>query len=343
MVGRKSLGVGSVALAVASTLLACGQGRGSASEGTPEATGAQRASLVVASTTRLAHGDPKATPAETLGYRAAVSERIAMGAPAVTVDARGTVYVLDALKGRVMRMVRGEPMLPAVENLPKDVDDLAVGPDGAIAVRRSVKPEVLVFSASGAKVGAVDTGAVEVSDGIALGLSRRVLVTSADQETFFFGSPATPQVAEAVRANKREGAVLLADGRGVVGVRRDDGVVELRVVANDGDQEHRVQKTVELGAASSVRIVGANGSVVCTRIEHGSQAASGEIVVDREAACVDVLTGRSLLRVKLPGVGTYVPRHELAFAGGTLVHLRPTDEGLELTTWSTEAAMGGAR
>ena len=135
MVGRKSLGVGSVALAVASTLLACGQGRGSASEGTQEATGAQRASLVVASTTRLAHGDPKATPAETLGYRAAVSERIAMGAPAVTVDARGTVYVLDALKGRVMRMVRGEPMLPAVENLPKDVDDLAVGPDGAIASR----------------------------------------------------------------------------------------------------------------------------------------------------------------------------------------------------------------
>lgn len=346
MVDRKQLGIvtfAPMALVACATLVACGQGRGS-DVGT-EATGSQRARLGAdgATTVRLSHGSPTATGPEALGYRAAAAERLAMGAPAVAVGPRGTLFVLDALKGRVLRMTRGEPMA-AVENLPKDVDDLAVGADGAIAVRRSVRPEILVFTPDGRKVGSVDTGAVETTDGFTLGPSRRVVVTSPMQETFFFGSPATPQLGEAVLANKREGAALLPNGEGVVAVRRDDGVAELRVVSNDPavDQAARVKTTMALGAASSVRVVGVNGSVVCTRLEHASQAASGELVVDREAACVDVLAGKTLLRTKLPGVGTYVPRRELAFSGATLAHLRPTDEGLELTTWSVET-VGGAR
>ncbi len=339
MVGRKRFGIqGFAAFAMCASSVgaaACGQGRVDEA-----AVSTQRANLGIesAQTVRFSHGNPSSTGAESLGYRKAVSERIAMGSPAVAVGPKGRVYVLDALKGRVMRMVKGEPSA-VVENLPKDCDDLTVGADGAFAVRRSVKPEVLVFAPDGTKIGAVDTGAVETSDTITLGRSRRVVVTSPFQETFSFGSPSVPQVGEAVLANKREGAAFLPNGDGIVGVRREDGVVELRVVSQN-DQEKRVVKAVSLGKGSSVRIVGSNGSVVCTRIEHASEGAGGEVVVDREAACVDVSSEKSLLRVKLPAVGTYVPRHELAFAGSTLVHMRPTDEGLDITSWSLE---GGAQ
>lgn len=363
MVGRTRLGIVAFArlslalscsCSVSLVTLGCGQGRGS--DGSAEAAGAARAGLGVegaaltAHVTRLPHSRPATrrepnTPTtsssepSSIGYRPAVKEHLAVGAPAVAVGPRGTVFLLDALNGRVMRMTRGEAV-PAVENLPKDVDDLAIGPDGAIAVRRSVRPEVLVFTPDGRKVGSVDTGAVETTDTLALGPSRRVVIVSPFQETFFFGSPATPQLPEAVVANKREGAALLPSGDGVVAVRRDDGVVELRVVSNDPsvDQAARVVRATALGAASSIRVVGAQGNVVCTRIEHASQAATGEMLVDREAACVDVDSGKTLLRTKLPAVGTYVPRRELSFQGVTLAHVRPTDEGLELTTWSLETA-----
>lgn len=332
MVDQKRLGIGG--FAAIALLAACGQGRSS------EATAVQRANLGAdsAPTTRFAHGDPSATAGDTLGYRASVPEHLAMGAPAVAVAPNGRVLVLDALKGRVVRMVKGE-ISPVVENLPKDVDDLAVGPDGAFAVRRSVKPEVLVFAPDGKKIGAVDTSAVETTDAIALGLSRRVIVTSPFQETFSFGSPSFPQLPEAVLHGKREGVAFLASGEGIVGVRRESGALELRVVSQ-GDQEHRIVKSIALGEGSSVRVVGSNGSVVCARIEHASQGADGALQVDREAACVDVTTEQTLLRTKLPAVGTYVPRRELAFSGSTLVHMRPTDEGLDITTWSLE---GGAR
>jgi hypothetical protein len=311
-----------------------------------EATGAKRSGLALEGafiTTKLAHGSPGTTGPEALGYRRAVTEHLAVGAPAVAVGPRGSIFVLDALKGRVMRMTRGEA-IPAVENLPKDVDDLAIGPDGAIAVRRSARPEVLVFAPDGRKVGSVETGAVETADTLVLGPSRRVAVVSPFQETFLFGSPATPQLPEAVLANKREGAALLPSGDGVVAVRRDDGVAELRVVSNDAsvDQAARVLGTTALGVASAIRVVGAQGNIVCTRIEHASQGATGEMVVDREAACVDVIAGKTLLRTKLPAVGTYVPRRELSFQGATLAHLRPTDEGLELSTWSLETAQAAA-
>lgn len=358
MGSRKVFGIGTFTqgasvLALAScaiALPACGQGRGepSRAQESVEVSTTQAKLDVAGQTVRYAHGVPSATGKEALGYRKAVTEHLAVGAPSVAVDAKGRVLVLDALKGRVLRLFRNE-VEPVVTNLPKDCDDLAVGADGAFAVRRSVKPEVLVFAPDGRKIGSVDTSAVETTDSIALLASRRVAVTTPFQETFAFGSPSFPQVPEAVLHGKREGAAFLPNGDGIVAVKKDDGVLELRIVANgasaEAAQETRVKKAVSLGTGSSARIVGSNGGVVCARIEHAHEGAGGEVLVDREAACVDVVAGRTLLRTKLPDVGTYVPRHELAFRGSTLVHMRPTDDGLDITTWSLEAGsnVGGAQ
>lgn len=272
-----------------------------------------------------------------VGLRPAVPERAAFGAPAIAVGPGGQVFVLDAVNARVVRVDRGEA-IPVAE-VPKDADDLAIGPDGAIAVRRSVRPEVLVFDPDGTPAGRLDTSAVESAESITLGLSRRVIVTTPFQETFALGSPSFPQLAAAVHVGKREGAAFLEGGAGVAAVRRDDGELELRVSSPRGSTR------LALGRGDAARVVGASGSIACARVEHVSQrSASGAedapIEVEREVACLDVATGRSALRVRLPAPGTYVPRRELAFAGTTLAFAHPTDDGLSITTWTVEA---GAR
>jgi hypothetical protein len=285
-------------------------------------------------TTTLAWGSAPGA----IGLSAAVTERAALGAPAVAVSPDGVVLVLDAQNERIVRL-SGRGAVP-VANVPKDADDIAVGPDGAFAVRRSVKPEVLVFAPNGASIGAVDTSAIESVDTIALGLSRRVVVTTPFQETFTIGSPAVPQLAAQIRAGKREGAAFLEGGRGVVAVRRSDGELELRVIDPAAAQGERVVARHALGKGASARVVGASGAAVCLRIEHLSEGQGGAVQVEREAACLDATTGRTLLRTRLPAPGTYLPRRELAFAGRTLAFAHASDEGLAITTWTLE---GGVR
>lgn len=301
--------------------------------GPTERTGASRAALASGETVQVAWGaGPNA-----VGFRPAVRERAALGAPALAVGPGGRIYVLDAVRGRVVRLEG--PEVVSLAEVPKDSDDLAIGPDGAFAVRRSVKPEVLVFGPGGERVGAVDTSAVESVDGLALGLSRRVSVTTPFQEIFLLGSPAAPQLAGQIWANKREGAALVSGGRGVVAVRREDGELELHVVSQ-GEAEGRVVARHALGKGTAARIVGASGEAVCVRVEHVSEGTGGAVAVEREAACLDAATGATLLRTKLPPPGTYVPRRELAFSGRTLAFAHPTEDGLSVTTWAVE---GGAR
>lgn len=289
----------------------------------------------VASTTRTFRWGDGETQ---LGFKKAVTERLAMGAPAIAVGPTGQVFVLDALHERVVRLDRTE--VNFVAKVPRDADDIAVGSDGTIAVRRSMKPEVLVIGPGG--TGSVDVSGVEDIDAIALGKSHRVVVTNAFQETFQFGSPHAPQLPAFVRETKREGAVLLADGSGVVAVRSKEGELEIRVVAqaNDKEEKPRVVARHSLGKGSAARIVGTNGRIVCARIEHVAQDAQNVLVVDREAACLDSKTGQTMFRTKLPAAGAYVPRRELTFSGSTLAFAQPTDDGLSVTTWKIE---GGAR
>lgn len=258
----------------------------------------------------------KTTQPLRVGFVPGGRDQAARGAPAIAVDAQDRVFVLDAVNGRVLRR-EGEELV-RVADVPRDADDLAIGPDGAIAVRRSVKPEVLVLDARGNRVGVVDTSAIPEVDGIALARSRRVIVTTPFQETFSIGSPAMPQLPAAILASKREASV--------VGVRGDDGTIELR----SGDAR------VPLGRGDAIRVVGTEGDIACARIEHVTTDDEGALRTKREVACVDVAHARTLLRRALPDPGAYLPRRELAFAGTTLAFARASEAGLELTTWRIE-------
>jgi hypothetical protein len=257
--------------------------------------------------------------AKATGFVRASTERAARGAPAVAVDRDGRVFVLDAINARIARVADDD--LVDVAEVPPDSDDLAIGPDGAFAVHRSVKPEILVLDPEGRKVGVVDTSAVADVDGIALARSRRVLVTNSFQETFSLGSPAMPQLPSAILDGKRENDVQA--------VRTESGNLELR--GADGATR------VRLGPGDAARVIGTSGDLVCARVEHVIQREAAEAIrVRREAACVDMRTGRVALRVDLPPPGAFVPRRELAFAAHTLVFAQPTDRGIELQKWSVE-------
>lgn len=321
------LGIVSLGLVLA----ACGQdGRDKAEE-----TSTAPAALGVAIGARtIPWGDA------TLGFQPAGTNSAALGVPAVAIG-RGGLYLLDALHGRVVR-VDGDK-LTKIASVPVDSDDLAFGPDGAFAVKRSIKQEVLVFGPDGAPAGRVDTGALDAISTITLGRSRQVLAQNGFQETFSFGSPSVPQLPAQVLAAKREGSSFLSSGDGVVAIHTDAGELELRTVPAGGREAARrnaVPKTVSLGKGTAARVVGTSGSLACARVEHVTQEASGALVTAREAACVDMNDGRVVLRTALPAPGAYVPRRELVFANGMLAFARPTEAGLELQTWKID---GGAR
>ena len=270
----------------------------------------------------------RSTQALRAGFIAGKTEQAARGAPAIAVHPDGHVLVLDAVNRRIARVSGAE--LVKVADVPGDSDDLAIGPDGSMAVRRSVKPEILVLDPQGGHVGVVDTSALADVDGIALGRSRRVIVTTPFQETFSLGSPAMPQLPAAILASKVEGAATLASGAGVVAVRTDAGDVELRA----GDARHTV------GKADAGRIIGASGEVACARLEHVAAGPEGEVQTRREAACIHMASGRTVFRRALPPPGDYLPRRELDFRGSTLAFARSVDGRLDVTTWTVE---GGAR
>lgn len=300
----------------------------------PTATGTSRSSLTTGTTQLVAWGDGPAA----LGVRTAQPERAAFGAPAVAIGPRGEVFVLDALKERIVRV--GREITPSA-TVPRDSDDLAVGTDGAFAVRRAMTSKILVLDPAGQRIGEVDAHGVGDVDTIALGPSRRVTVHTAFQETFQLGSPSVPQLAQGIARSRKVGSELLANRDGLVVVAQD-GAVELRVMKQAADQEGHAEAraTWPLGRATGAHIVGVSGAVVCMRLEHVDTAALGPVAVSREARCVDASSGATVFRTELPAPGLYVPRRELTFARGTLVFAHPEREGLRLTTWTVE---GGAR
>lgn len=273
-----------------------------------------------------------------LGLRAEVSERAAFGAPAVAIGPGGEVFVLDAVKQRIVRIGRE---VTALATVPRDADDLAISADGAFAVHRAMTPKILVLDPAGQRIGEVDSQGVGDIDAIALAPSRRVVVRTAFQETFQLGSPSVPQLPQAIARSRKVGAELLAGGDGVVVVAKD-GVAELRVMTQAADQEGHAEAraTWPLGHATSAHVVGASGRTVCMRIEHVDTTAEGPIAVSREARCIDTSSGATVFRTDLPAPGLYVPRRELTFSRNLLVFAHPEKEGLRVSTWAVE---GGAR
>ena len=278
----------------------------------------------------LAFGDK----AGEVGFAAALPERAAMGAPAVGTLPTGELLVLDALHSRVLRVEAGGAVRE-VARVDRDADDLAVGPDGAFAVKRTTTPKIVVYTPAGARQGELDYRILQDAERIELGASRRVTVVSAHQERYLLGSPTFPLSPAEVLHSKKEGVATRADGAGLAVLRAPDGLLSLVAVRHDAEQERTVEVgRVAIGRGASARVVGVTGNVACLRVETLEDTAA--VSVHREAVCVDASTGAVVFRTDLGAPGAYVPHRELTFARGRLTFAKPASAGLEVATFAVE-------
>lgn len=287
-----------------------------------------RAALHADGSLTLAFGDK----ANELGFAPALPERAAFGPQAVGTLPGGALLVLDAVRGRVLRVEAGGAVRE-VAKVDRDADDLAVGPDGAFAVKRTTTPKVVVYTPAGARQGELDYRILQDAERIELGASRRVTVVSAHQERYLLGSPTFPLSPAEVLHSKREGVAERADGAGLQVLRSDDGQLSLVAVRRDAEQERTVEVgRVAVGRGASARVVGVSGNVACLRVETLEDTAA--ISVRREAVCVDASTGAVVFRSDLGAPGAYVPHRELTFSRGRLTFAKPTSEGLQVATFA---------
>lgn len=272
-----------------------------------------------------------------LGYLPAQPEQLAEGPSAVAVAPDGSVVLLDRLRERLLRLVGGE--ITVLAKVPRDAEDLAAGPDGALAVYSPLRARVWVRDDQGQPVGEMKVPRVmrQVRE-ISLGPSRQVLLGDAHQHSYVLGSPSVPQTLEALLHGARRGAVILDDGTGVVGRLLPDGRPELQLVEAGPDRQ-RIRARFSLGGpALAVRVMGRAGSAVCARIERQGQGEGPALAIQREVVCLHMPSGEELLRRDLPPPGTYHPRRELAVGGSPprLAVITPEPRGLRLQIWPLE-------
>jgi len=223
------------------------------------------------------------------------------------------------------------PQVAAV--VPEDAEDLAVGADGTLALYSPWRARVWVYG-GGAPVEMAVPRLLRGIRGVALGPSRQVLLHTAYQETLSLGSPSLPQTPEAILAQKREGEVLLADGRGVAVRLQGDGRPEvlLRWPGERLDTAARFPLPERVLAA---RVVGAADRAVCLRLEQVDvRAAAGPgFTVQRQVVCHDVDSGARLLQRDLPAPGRYAPPREVAVGGvpARVAFMEAAREGLRVT------------
>ncbi len=276
-----------------------------------------------------------------IGLRPNASDHLAQGASAIALAPNGEVDVLDGVNARVLVIGKDGATRTAISNLPADADDIAVAPDGAIAVYGALTQKITIFDHGQRAQEIAIPRVFHDVDRISIGPSRRVGFRTGLGETLTLGSPSFPLPLDVTLASKREGAAILRDGTGVRGeVTRDqDGHPHAALVrvARGGGERAEVVGSYALDA-DALHVVGAVGSVACARLEHVSDS-SGAILVKREAVCVDMDSNREMLRVDLGVPGMYTPRGELAVGGApaVLAFAHPEDDGLRITTY----AIGG--
>ena len=280
-----------------------------------------------------------------VGHRATQPEGQGEGAPAVAVGPDGHVFVLDRLNGRVLEIAT--PAGPPVEvaSVPDDVEDLSVGPDGALAVYSPVRAKVWLKEA-GRDAGEVTIPRVlREARGILLGGSRQVFVHTAYQESYRAGSPAALRSLASVLASRQEGEFQLPTGEGLA-VRVVGGQAELDVI-REQERAEVVARHAIPGPALAARVVGATGGVACVRLDQPASHAPGQAVaIDRRVVCLDVVSGRVVLERGLPAPGWYVPRREVAMGGGSaprLALLHPEKEGLRVFTLAVPPSRSGGK
>lgn len=280
-------------------------------------------------------------PWSILGYRAPGPESQAAGPSSLAVGPSGKIFVLDALRARILEV--GSAGVKVAAKVPATVEDLAVGEDGAFLVYSPLRARAWIFDAEGAPAGEVRVPrALRLIRGLSLGKSHQVFVHDAYQQTLRLGSPATAQTLPAMLHSRREGAFFLDAETGVVALRDEEGRAEVRLVSSRTGRSVVKRRIPLADKVLAVRIVGVTGGVICLRLEQSaSSEQKGPLRLQRQALCVDAKSGQELLREPLPPPGDYVPRRELALGGDPLrlVQISPGREGLALRSWS----VGGAR
>ena len=261
-------------------------------------------------------------------------DRRAAGPSAVAVAPDGAVLVLDQLGQRLLQ-VTGHSV-GALASVPTGAMDLALAADGAFVIHDRLRSLVRIHGPEGALLGELPVPRVlEAVVGVALGPSRQVWLQDAHQQRYLLGSPSAPQTLEAVLHSQRAGQYVLPGGEGLQVRVGEGGVTELWLVRRGGTRD-RVVRTLRLaGKALAARVVGAAGTVACLRLEREAAGPGPAFRVEREATCVDTATGAQLFSRRLPDVGAYLPRRELALGGAPLrlAHIRPEAGGLRVTTW----------
>jgi hypothetical protein len=267
-----------------------------------------------------------------VGLLPPAEERIAQGAPAMAVAPSGDLYLLDAVNRRVLALDR-EGNASTFAEVPRDAADIAVGPDGAVAAFSPLRSEAWIFAPDGAPAGDLHIPrAVRSITGVSLTSSRRIRVHNAFQDTFTAGSPAMPLDVPSMLRSKSEGALLLADGRGVKARALGGGVAEVVVVRKQrgaGEARHAEQRFPVPRRADALQVAGVSGQIACFRLEEVDLEAA-TVAVQRRALCMDLTNGEVVFDTPLPAPGVYVPRHELAVGGTppTVAWLAPTASGL---------------
>jgi hypothetical protein len=275
---------------------------------------------------------PWGSSAGQVGLEPAADERMARGAPAIAVAPDGDLLVLDAVNGRVLALDRlGNAQLFA--EVPPHSEDVAVGPDGAVAVFSRLYSRVWVFDPDGAPAGEMSiTRSLRNLSNISMGMSRRIRLHNAYQDTFEVGSPALPHDEHAVLRSRREGAVLLADGRGVKARAFGNREAAMIVVRNDlgvEGERHAEQIFPAPVPADALLVAGASEGAACFRAETVDRHAT-TVTVDRQVVCMDTRSGRTLFQSALPPPGSYLPKHEITVGAGTVAWHHPEPHGLRV-------------
>ncbi len=268
-------------------------------------------------------------------------EQLASGPSAVAIAADGGALVLDRLAGRIAHVDPAGTVRTATQ-VAVDAEDLCSSTDGFMAAFSPVRATAWLFDSNGKQAGhlKVPRSFRELLH-VELGASNTLRVRTAYQELFEIGSPNHPLPLAVALRSKREGALLLTDGRGVV-ARVQSGKATLIAVQQASKRSGRAKLLASHdlpGTATAARIIGNYGDIVCARIEHASSplpAAPYEgpiIEVARRAVCMSMSSGEIALDTALAPVGLYLPRRELAMGGGQLVFIHPEANGLRLQSW----------
>jgi len=178
---------------------------------------------------------------------------------------------------------------------------------------------------------------------VTLDSASRVIVETAFQERLVAGSPAAPVDPAAFARSRREGALALADGRGVVARREASGGVVLEVLsAPEKGRAMVTQRALVAERASAVRLLGLSGERVAVLVEQVEQP-SDALEVHREVAIVDLAAGQVIDTIALPRRGSWMPREALVMGGDppALAWMTPEAEGLRVVR-TTVPAMAAA-